>query len=114
MEAAIEDYFGADIVEDGGVHPSEIFLKMDEVREAGISVEAVARYVGDFRYGWALPEGVDPQTVPPEVRSRRVIAAALPGSYLAALQGEEISVAGPSAWPEGDLTSPQGYERLLE
>jgi predicted AlkP superfamily pyrophosphatase or phosphodiesterase len=113
MEAAIEEFFGADVVEDGGVHPSEIFLKMDRVREAGVSVDDVARYVGDLRYGDALPEGLGPGDVPEVLLDRRVIAAALPGSYLTELSEGEIDGLGEASWPEGDLTSPPGYESLL-
>jgi hypothetical protein len=113
MEQDIEDHFGADIVEDGGVHPSEIFLKMDTVRAAGISVEAVARFVGAYRYRDGLPEGLDPSTVPAEVLDRPVMAAALPGSYLTSLPAAEIDGLGASRWAEGDLTSPPGYEALL-
>jgi hypothetical protein len=113
MEEAIETYFGADVVEDGGVHPSEIFLKLDQVREAGVSVEEVARFVGDIRYGDALPEGLDPEDVGDDLLDRRVLAAALPGTYLTGLSDEEITGLGDSRWPEGDLTSPPGYEPLL-
>jgi Type I phosphodiesterase / nucleotide pyrophosphatase len=114
MEVAIEEYFGADIVEDGGVHPSEIYLKMDQMQEAGIPVEDVARYVGDFRYGSGLPEGLDPENVPRELLERRVIAAALPGSYLTRLGEAEVEGLGAGDWPEADLTTPPGYERLLD
>ena len=113
MEEAIETYFGADVVEDGGVHPSEIFLKLDQVREAGVSVEEIARYVGDLRYGDALPEGLDPGDVEDDFLDRRVMAAALPGTYLTGLSEEDIAGLGESGWPEGDLTSPPGYESLL-
>jgi hypothetical protein len=111
LEDDIEDYFRADIVE--AVHPTELYLDVDALGNAGITVEDVARYVGRYRYGDGLPEGADPAGIPGSLLDRRVFAGALPGSLLVSLRPADLASLGPGAYPEGDLTSPTGYEVLL-
>jgi hypothetical protein len=76
-------------------------------------VKDVARYVGDYRYGDGLPEGADVEGIPNELLDRRVFAAALPGSMLRSMTLAEVAALGPGVYPEGDLTSPPGYDDLL-
>jgi hypothetical protein len=107
----VDAHFGAPIVET--VHPSQLYLRMDEVRRAGITVEDVARYVGGYRYGDGLPEGTPLDLETARRLGERVMAAALPGSYLERMTDAEVAALGPSRWPAGDLTSPPGYGPLL-
>ncbi len=101
---AINAYFGSEIVE--AVHPDDVYLNMEALREAGISVEDVARFLGDLRYRDGLPDGTSIEEVPAAVLDERVFAAALPGSLLEELTPEEIRRLGPGGFPEANLTSP--------
>jgi hypothetical protein len=111
LEADVEEYFGADIVE--AVHPTEMYLDRDALAEAGITVADVARFVGAYRYRDGLPEGADPQGISRELLDRRVFAGALPGSLLLGLTAADLAALGPGAYPEGDLSSRTGYGSLL-
>ena len=99
----LNEVFGG-VVE--AVHPSDLYLDMEHVREEGLSVETIARFVADYRYGDGLPEGIDEDEVPSSLLNRRVFAAAVPGTVVTALSGREIRALGPGRYPESDLTSP--------
>jgi arylsulfatase A-like enzyme len=86
------------------VHPTDAFIDPERIED--VSVEEVARFIGAYRYEDGLPDAVDPATVPPDVRTRRVFAAALPGAWLASLSPEQVASLGPGDFPEGDLHSP--------
>jgi predicted AlkP superfamily pyrophosphatase or phosphodiesterase len=100
----IDEYFGAAIVEK--VTPSGIFLDRRALRERGILLEAVARFVGGIRFRDVLPNDLNPSEVPRELLDRPVIAGALPGAFVVRLDENEVQALGESAFPEGDLTSP--------
>jgi hypothetical protein len=100
----VEAYFGREIVEQ--VTPSGLFLDREALRRAEITPTDVARFVAGYRYGDGLPADVDRASIPGDVLGRRVFAAAMPSTYLAALTEREASLLGPGAYPEGDLTSP--------
>jgi Type I phosphodiesterase / nucleotide pyrophosphatase len=99
-----EEYFGRAIVQK--VTPSGLFLDLELMERAGITLDEVARFVGDFRYGDGLPADVDRSSIPAEQLEERVFAAALPSDYLASLTEEQAAALGPGAYPEGNLTSP--------
>jgi hypothetical protein len=101
---AVDDYFGRPIIEK--VTPSGMFLDHEVLEEAGITLEEVARFVGNHRYGDGLPQDADRSAIPREVLGRRVFAAAIPSSFLAGLTEDDASRFGPGAFPEGNLTSP--------
>jgi hypothetical protein len=88
------------------VTPSGLFLRSNVMDDAGITLEAVARFVATYRYGDGLPADVDHSTIPRTELNRRVFAGALPSTYLAEIDHEAITALGPGAYPEGDLTSP--------
>lgn len=111
LERDIEEYFGADIVE--ALHPTELYLDAGAAREAGVSVEDVARFVGDFRYRDGLPEGTDVDVIPESVLDRRVFAGALPGRMVASMTPGDLAALGPGVYPEGDLTSPLDFGALF-
>jgi hypothetical protein len=111
LEESIERYFGADVVET--IHPSEIFLNRAVLETEGITWGEVARYVGEVRYRELVPEGTDPAWIGDRLDDR-VFAAALPGDYLEAITEPGLADLGPGVYPEGDLTTPPGYESLLE
>jgi predicted AlkP superfamily pyrophosphatase or phosphodiesterase len=111
LEDDIDAYFGAPIVI--SAHPSEIFLDHVAMQEAGISEEDVARYVASYRFREGLPADTNVDGIPSAVLDQRVFAAALPGDYLRSLSLDDVGGLGPGACPEGDLTSPPGFDRLL-
>jgi predicted AlkP superfamily pyrophosphatase or phosphodiesterase len=100
----IDEYFGRKIVQK--TTPSGLFLDRELMEQAGITLEEVARFVGEYRYGDGLPKDADRSKIPEEDLHRRVFAGAFPGDYLAGLSEEKIAGAGPGDFPEGDLTSP--------
>lgn len=106
----VHEYFGAEVLE--AVHPDDLYVRRDVLRDRGIAVEEVARFVATLRYRDVAPEGTDLASLPDEVRSRRVFAAAIPGSFLLGLSPEEVRDLGPSAYPEGELTRPRPIRSL--
>jgi hypothetical protein len=106
----VNRYFGTDIVEDAS--PDDVYLRMDRLREAGITVEDVARFLGDYRYRDGLARGSDVEGLPTGMLDRRVFVAALPGTFVAGLSRTEIEALGPGAFPQGDLTTPPRIDAL--
>ncbi|MGH2740717.1 MAG: alkaline phosphatase family protein [Actinomycetota bacterium] len=107
----VNDYFGASVIE--AVHPDDVYLDMDEVRSAGLAVGEIARFLGDYRYRDALPEGSDPTLIDEARLNERVFAAAIPGSLLEQIGAEDLLALGEGRYPEGDLTSPLSVRGLL-
>jgi hypothetical protein len=113
LGAKVDEYFGRTIVQQ--VTPSGVFLDTARMEEEGITVEEVARFVADYRYGDGLPPDVPAAEIPEEQLGERVFAAALPGQYLAELTMGEIAALGPGRYPEGRLTEPYApAAKLLE
>jgi hypothetical protein len=106
----VDRYFGRPIVQEDS--PDDLYLDLEEMREAGITLEDVARFLGDYRYRDGAAPGTDLSGVPQEVLDRRVFAAALPGPFVGRLTAEDIDALGPGIYPEGDLTSPPGIRAL--
>jgi hypothetical protein len=110
LQADIDEQFGADIVQ--AIHPSELYLDLPAMAEEGISVEDVARYVADYRFGESLAVDADLDEAAGSVLDRRVFAAALPASFLEALTLSEVAALGPGVYPEGDLHTPPAIASL--
>ncbi len=100
----VDRYFGRPIVQEDS--PDDLYLDLEAMREAGITLEDVARFLGDYRYRDGAAPGTDLSAVPDEVLDRRVFAGALPGPFVGRLTAAEIEALGPGVHPEGDLTSP--------
>ena len=89
------------------VTPDGIFLDLGAMRSAGISLDDVARFVGDYRYGDGLPQDADASAIPQEQLDARVFAAAIPGPALGGLTPHDIRELGPGEFgTEGDLVTP--------
>jgi hypothetical protein len=106
----VDRYFGAEIVESAS--PDDLYLRMDVLADEGITLEDVARFLGDYRYRDGAAPGTDLSQLPPEVLDRRVFAAALPGPFIEALTASEIDALGPGRYAEGDLTGPIAIQSL--
>jgi type I phosphodiesterase/nucleotide pyrophosphatase len=100
----IVQYFRRPVVE--RATPSGIYLDMEELRRAGIQLEAVARYAATLSYGDVLPVDADRDTIATEELERLVFAAVLPGPYIDGISDEEVEALGAGRYPEGDLSSP--------
>ena len=101
---SVDRYFGVKLVQK--VTPSGMFIDRAAADEAGVSLEAIARYVATYRYGDGLPADADPSTIPKEELERRVFAGALPATFFDDLTLDRIDALGPGDHPEGDLTDP--------
>jgi Type I phosphodiesterase / nucleotide pyrophosphatase len=104
LEADLRAAFGEDVIE--AVHPSELYLNVDALAEAGFTVEEVARFIGAYRYRDGIPSGTDLGEIPREVLDRPVFAGAIPGDVVEAMSPADLAALGPGAFPEGDLTTP--------
>jgi predicted AlkP superfamily pyrophosphatase or phosphodiesterase len=98
----VEDRFGVVEV----AQPSDLYVDLAALKEEGLTLEEIARWIGDYRYGEGLPTGFDVEDLTAEELDDRVFAAALPGPFLESLSEEEIDALGPGRYPEADLTSP--------
>lgn len=111
LERVLNDRFGGEIVE--AIHPDDIYLYPDVMVEQGVTAADVARVIADVRFREVAPEGTDLDALPEKVVRSRVFAAAIPGEVLVNLTEAEIDALGPSAYPEGDLTSVPPFADLL-
>lgn len=100
---AVDEYFDRELVE--RVTPSGIYLDRDRLRDAGITVTEVARFVAGLTYRDVLPADADEDAIDENVLGERVFAAALPGAFLASLTESRIRAFGEGSYEEGDLTS---------
>jgi predicted AlkP superfamily pyrophosphatase or phosphodiesterase len=106
----VDRYFGRPIVQEDS--PDDLYLDVEAMREAGITLEDVARFLGDYRYRDGAAPGTDLSELPGEILERRVFAAALPGPFVGRLTPEEIEALGPGVYPEGDLITPPRIRSL--
>ena len=106
----VDRYFGRPIVQEDS--PDDLYLDVEAMREAGITLEDVARFLGAYRYRDGAAPGTDLSALPEEVLDRRVFAAALPGPFVGRLTAEEIEALGPGVHLEGDLGSPPPLRSL--
>ena len=106
----VDEHFGVPLVQK--VTPSGLFVRPGALEEAGVTLEQVARFVGDLRYTDGLPPDADRSRIPPETLRERVFAATLPGPFLGGLTASDVAGLGPGAYAEGDLTSPEPASRF--
>ncbi len=106
----VDRYFGTEIVQEDS--PDDLYLDLERMREAGITLEDVARYLGNYRYRDGAAPGTDLSGVPPAVLDRRVFAAALPGPFVERLTPADIAALGPGVHAEGDLSTPPRIDSL--
>jgi hypothetical protein len=101
---AVDRYFGVKLIQK--VTPSGLFVDRAAARRAGVSLEAIARFVGLYRYGDGLPADADRSLIPPEDLEQEVFAAALPATFFEDLTPGEVEAFGESEYEEGNLTQP--------
>jgi hypothetical protein len=101
---AVDRYFGVKLIQK--VTPSGLFVDRVAADRAGVSLEAIARFVGLYRYGDGLPADADRSLIAPEDLEQEVFVAALPATFFEGLTPEEVKAFGESDYTEGDLTRP--------
>lgn len=111
VQDALNAAFGADVVE--AVHPDDLYLRWDVLREIGATAEDVARAAAALRYDQIAPEGTDLEALSEELAASRPLAAAIPADRLLELSDAEIDALGRGAFPEGDLSSRPDLASLL-
>jgi predicted AlkP superfamily pyrophosphatase or phosphodiesterase len=107
----VEEYFGVKLVQK--VTPSGMFIDRLAAEQAGVSLEAIARFVGAYRYGDGLPADADRSAIPREDLEREVFAAALPATFFDDLSPQAAQGFGDSDYPAGNLTQPALAPREL-
>jgi predicted AlkP superfamily pyrophosphatase or phosphodiesterase len=106
----LNELVGAGVVE--AVHPDDIYLDMEAVAAAGLTVEQIARLIAGYRYRDGLPEGAELSPAEEERLDDRVFAAVIPGAFLMDLADEEARAFGPGRYAQGDLTTPPRVRSL--
>ncbi len=84
------------------VAPSEVYLDPKALADAGVSLEDVAAFLGDYRYGENVGPYVAPDAVRDERLGERTFAAVLPTTFIAELAGTDLSRYGDTAYPGAD------------
>ena len=99
----INERFDAELVQ--VVTPVDIYLDPRAMKEAGVSQDDVARYIGTYTIGDNLPEGAPGIERVPDARlPERLFAGAFSSAYLRGLDERSIASMGRGAYPESDLT----------
>ncbi|HET7236683.1 MAG TPA: alkaline phosphatase family protein [Actinomycetota bacterium] len=99
----LEAEFGTsvfDLIE--SVAPSEIFLSSKALADTGASVEDVAAFISDYRYGQNIGPYVRPDAIATDRLGARTFAAVLPTSFIADLAARDLSAYGATTYPEAD------------
>jgi hypothetical protein len=102
LERDVEARFGDDIVEK--VTTVDLFMNMDRVEDAGVSLAEVARFIGTYTLGDNIPEDQPgAERVPEDLRDETLFAGAFSTGYLQGLDTDRIESFGPGDYPEGEL-----------
>ena len=83
-----------------------MFVDRIAAEQAGVSLEAIACFVGTYRYGDGLPADADRSAIPQDDLETRVFAGALPATFFDDLTAEETAALGEGDYAEGNLTDP--------
>jgi hypothetical protein len=84
------------------VAPSEVYLDERALADAGASLEDVAAFLADYRYGQNVGPYIRPAAIRGDRLGARTFAAVLPTSFIAELSGRDLSRYGGTAYPIAD------------
>jgi hypothetical protein len=99
----IDRRFGGELVTTvQSVVPSEVYLHEGVLRVNGASFEDVAVALKDYRYRQNIGPYVPQSAIEQDLLDRKEFAAVFATSYLATLEGADLSVFGETAFPDGD------------
>ena len=103
LGAQIDRRFGGELVTSvQSVVPSEIYLHEGVLRVNGASIEDVAVALRDYRYRQNIGPYVPRSAIEQDLLDEREFAAVFATSYLATLEGTDLSVFGETTFPDGD------------
>jgi hypothetical protein len=99
----LEAEFGTSVFELlENVAPSEVYLSSKALADTGASVEDVAAFIADYRYGQNIGPYVRPSAIARDRLGARTFAAVLPKSFIAELAARDLAAYGTTAFPEAD------------
>ena len=84
------------------VAPSEVYLSSKALTDTGASVEDVAAFIADYRYGQNIGPYVRPSAIARDRLDARTFAAVLPRTFIAELAAQDLAHYGETAYPEAD------------
>lgn len=88
------------------VVPSEVYLDRKALWDTGATLEDVAAFLGDYRYGDNIGPYVPAGVVLRDRLRARPFAAVLPTSFIAELAGTDLSAYGPGRWADDPNVDP--------
>jgi hypothetical protein len=84
------------------VAPSEVYFDPRALADAGFSLEDVAAFLGDYRYGDNIGPYVRPSAIRRDRLGERTFAAVFPKPFLEDLAGRDLAPYGATAYPGAD------------
>lgn len=107
LQKDIERRFGDDVVLK--VTPVDVYFNLDKVREDGVSLDDIARFLGSYTLADNTPDGIPGADRIPEARlDETLFAGAFSGDYIESLTPGEIAEFGDSSYPEGNFVQSPG------
>ena len=99
----LEAEFGTSVFELlENVAPSEVYLSSKALADTGASVEDVAAFIADYRYGQNIGPYVPRDAIARDRLGARTFAAVLPTTFIAELAARELATYGDTVYPEAD------------
>ena len=103
LGSAIDQRFGGELVTTvQSVVPSEIYLHEGVLRVNGATIDDVAVGLRDYRYRQNIGPYVPQSAIEQELLDAREFSAVFSTTYLASLEGKDLSVFGETTFTEGD------------
>ncbi|MGH2589982.1 MAG: alkaline phosphatase family protein, partial [Actinomycetota bacterium] len=84
------------------IAPSEVYLDERALADTGASLEDVAAFLADYRYGQNVGPYIRPAAIRGDRLGARTFAAVLSTSFIADLSGRDLSRYGDTAYPAAD------------
>ena len=99
----LEAEFGTSVFELlENVAPSEVYLSSKALADVGATVEDVAAFISDYRYGQNIGPYVRRDAIATDRLAARTFAAVMPTTFIADLAARDLSGYGDTIYPEAD------------
>ena len=103
LEEDLRGEFGASVLRlVQSVAPSEVYFDPRALADAGFSLEDVAAFLGEYRYGDNIGPYVRPAAIRRDRFGEKTFAAVLPTTFIADLAERDLSRYGETAFPGAD------------